>query len=106
MSRSLDARGLIAVRVSYELTADSGDCEIRPALRYSNDGVAWDTPKEIVATYQNGTGPTWGTTYIDITALGTSPRAYVQFGVEARNGTAGAIQLCAATIRIEPREKL
>jgi hypothetical protein len=105
MSKPIEATGLIAVRVSTEMGEDSGSCKIRPALRYSDDGVTYDTSKEIVATYRITEGIDWGTTYVDITTLaGTTPRAYVQFGVHAANESAGAIQVCNATIRVEPRE--
>lgn len=105
LSEPLESKGLLSVRISTEMSEDSGNCKIRPALRYSNDGVGWDAAKEIVAGYRTTEGIDWGTTYIDITQLaGTTPRAYVQFGVEVANEAGSAINICNATIRVEAKE--
>lgn len=104
MSEPMESAGLIEVRAAYELGQDSGDCELRPALRYSNDGVSWDASKAIHSTWQDGDGTTQATTYVDITQLGTTVRSFVQFGVEVRNGSAGDPEHCNATIRVEPKE--
>lgn len=104
MSEPMESAGLLEVRAAYELSQDSGDCELRPALRYSDDGVSWDASKPIHTAYQNGNGTIPATVYVDITQLATTVRSFVQFGVEAKNGSAGAIQMCSATIRVEPKE--
>ena len=105
LSEALESKGLLSVRISTEMSEDSGNCKMRPALRYSNDGVGWDASKEIVAGYRTTEGIDWGTTYIDITQLaGTTTRAYVQFGVEVANEAGSAINVCNATIRVEPKE--
>jgi hypothetical protein len=87
------------------MSEDSGNCKIRPALRYSNDGITWDASKDIVAGYRTTEGIDWGTTYIDI-SVGTTPRAWVQFGVEAANESGSVINVCNATLRIEPKESV
>jgi len=105
MSDPLESKGILSVRVSTEMSEDSGACKIRPALRYSNNGVDWDPPKEIVAAYRATEGIDWGSTYIDISQIvGTPARAYVQFGVQVANESGTTIQLCNATIRVEPKE--
>ncbi len=105
LSEPMESKSLLSVRVSTEMSEDSGNCKMRPALRYSNDGVTWDAPKEIVSTYRTTEGTDWGTVYIDITQLaGTASRAYVQFGVEVANEAGSAINICNATIRVEPKE--
>lgn len=103
LSDPIQAKGLLNVRVSTEMSEDSGNCKIRPALRYSNDGINWDASKDIVAGYRTTEGIDWGTTYIDISA-GTTPRAWVQFGVEVANESGSAINVCNATLRVEPKE--
>lgn len=106
LSEPVESAGIINVRVSTDMESNSGDCQLRPALRYSPDGVSWGTPKEIVGTWRTSNGPDYGQGYVDITALaGTPAKTFVQFGVQARNGTAGAIQLCLASIRVEPKER-
>jgi hypothetical protein len=106
LSEPVESAGIINVRVSTEMESNSGDCQLRPALRYSADGVNWDTPKEILAGWRTTNGIDYGQTYIDITALaGTPAKTFVQFGVQARNGSNGAIQLCLASIRVEPKER-
>lgn len=107
LSEPMESKGLISVRVSTEMSEDSGNCKMRPALRYSNDGIGWDAEKEIVAGYRTTDGIDWGTSYIDITGLaGTTTRAYVQFGVQVANEAGSAINVCNATIRVEPKEPI
>lgn len=38
LSRPMSSAGLNDARVSTSMEQDSGNCKIRPALRYSNDG--------------------------------------------------------------------
>jgi hypothetical protein len=76
MSKAIDAKGLISARVSTEMSEDSGNCKMRPALQYSNDGISWDTHKEIVTTFVTTNTIDYGTSYVDLTALAaTTPRA-------------------------------
>jgi hypothetical protein len=96
--------GVINVRVSTGLSQSSGNCKIRPALRWSNDGVSWDNDSVIVTTYRSTEGTDFGNTYLDITALGT-PKAWIQFGVEAANTAGTNINLCNATLLVEPKER-
>ncbi len=107
LSEPVESAGLISARLSTDMESNSGDCQIRPALRYSPDGVSWGSPKEIVSAWVSTNGPSYGESYIDLTSLGGTPaKTYVQFGVQTRNGTAGDIQMCLATIRVEPKERL
>lgn len=107
LSDPMESSGLISVRVSIEMGQDSGNCKMRPALRYSDDGVTWDPAKEIVAAYRTTEGTDYGTTYIDITGLaGTTVRAFVQFGVQVVNEAGAARENCNATIRVEPKEQV
>lgn len=105
LSEPLSAAGMINARVSYQLSEDSGACQLRPAVRYSDNGVDWDVQKEIytgAASWQNGNNVKYQTSYVDLTSLGTTARAFMQFGVEANNDTGvGTIQLCNATLRVE-----
>lgn len=77
-------------------------------MRLSNDGVTWNTDVAIDTTNLNYVAtdtPVYGTAYVDILAL-TTPGAWVQFGVQAANQTAGTgTGLCNATLRIEQKEK-
>lgn len=108
MSEPIESAGVINVRTTFEMEQNSGNCKVRPALRFSNDGTTWDTEQEYPddASYRTTNGITWGSVYTDITVVtNAAPRAYVQFGVQAANTSAGAIQLCSVTLRIEPKEK-
>lgn len=107
LSEAVESAGLISARVSTDLDANSGDCQIRPALRYSSDGITWGTAKEILTPWVSTNGPSYGDSYVDLTTLaGTPAKTYVQFGVQVRNGSAGAIQICLASMRVEPKERL
>ena len=103
MSEPMESAGLLNVRAAVELRQDSGDCEIQAAAQYSDDGVSWTDAVKLIGALQNGNGTTYPSTYTDITAAVTV-RSYVRFGVNVKNGQAGAIQLCNATIRVEPKE--
>lgn len=101
----MSSAGLLNARVSIELGEDSGTCKMRPALRYSDDGVTWGTANYIVsATYRETNGITYGTAYSDLSGQET-PKPWIQFGVQVANESAGAIQLCNATLLVEPKEK-
>ena len=104
LSEPLSSAGMINVRVSTELDESSGNCKIRPALRWSNDGVAWDADVAIVTTYRSTVGIDYGSGYVDITALGR-PKPWVQFGVEVANTTGTRVELCAATVLVDPKER-
>jgi hypothetical protein len=105
LSEAMSSAGLINVRVSTEMEEKVGNIEIRPALRYSDDGFTWNTAKEIVATYRTTNGTDVGTSYVDITGLaGTTPHAFVQFGVVAANTSGSSVNIALAEIRIEPKE--
>lgn len=104
LGEGLSSAALINVRVSTELTATSGNCKVRPALRWSDDGIAWSSPSAIVATYRSTSGIDYGSTYVDITALGT-PKPWVQFGVEAANTSGTRVEVCKASVMVEPKER-
>ena len=104
LSAPMSSAGMINVRVSTELDETSGNCKIRPALRWSNDAVAWDADVAIVTTYRSTVGVDYGSSYIDITALGT-PKPWVQFGVEVANTSGTRVELCAATVLVDPKER-
>jgi hypothetical protein len=99
------SRGLINARVAIEMSEDtSGLCKIRPALRYGNDGVSWDASGAIDTTYRTSAGITYGTTYVDLTAVATT-RPWIQFGVEVANESGSAVNICNATLLVEPKEQ-
>jgi len=104
LSDGLSSAGLINVRVSTEFAEQSGNCKFRPALRWSDDGITWGAATNMVATYLTAPGITYGSSYIDITALGT-PKPWVQFGVEVANNSGSRVEVCNASIMIDPKEK-
>lgn len=105
MGAPMPSAGLVNVRVGFQLTEISGPCRARPALRFSNDGVNWNSDVAIDATWVTTDTPVYGTAYVDILALAT-PGAWVQFGLQAANQNASAgTGLCNATLRIEEKEK-
>ncbi len=107
LSEPVSAGGLTEARFSWEMTENSGSCKARVAVRYSNDGIAWDTSKE-VGSWQTTAGPFWGSTYVNLLTLGGGnvPMAFVQFGVQVQKDSGSAIQLCNITLRVEPMERV
>lgn len=102
LSEAMGTAGLHYVRVAYQLSQDSGNCQLRPAVRFSDDGINWDAAKEVHSTWQNGNDVTYPTGFEDLLNLGTDAKAWVQFGVQTDNDVGiSTIQFCKATIRVE-----
>ena len=103
LSEAIGTAGLHYVRVAYQLSQDSGNCQVRPAVRFSDDGVNWDAAKELYSTWQNGNDVTYDPSFVDILNLaGTDAKAWVQFGVQTDNDVGiSTTQFCKATIRVE-----
>lgn len=90
-----------AFRLALELDQDTGDCELDTVVRYSNNGVDWDAPQAVGGGWLTSPGIQYDSVFVAQSTL-TNPRAYIQFGVEARNGSSSnPIQNCNATLRIE-----
>ncbi len=104
LSQGLSSAGMINVRVSTEFAEQSGNCKFRAALRWSDDGITWGSSTNMIAGYTSAPGISYGSTYIDITALGT-PKPWVQFGVEVANVSGSRVELCNATLMIDPKER-
>lgn len=97
--------GLVGIRVSTELNETSGNCKIRPAVRWSADGVTWGQSTSMVASYRSTVGPDYGSAYLDLTTFGTA-LPWVQFGVEVANANASSrVEVCNASLMIEPKGK-
>ncbi len=105
LSQPMSSAGLLKVRVSTELEETSANCKIRPAIRWSNDGISWDSDVNLVAGYRTTVGSDFGSTYIDLMALGT-PKPWVQFGVQAANNSGVRVEICRATLLVEPESAL
>lgn len=107
LSEPIPSAGLLGVRVSYQLSEDTGSCQLRAALRYSDDGINWETPKEIYTAWQDGNGVKYQQDYVDIIALSqTPPRTWVQFGVQTDTDTGvNAVHFAKAAIRVEPKQR-
>lgn len=104
------ANALTHVRVSFQLSEPSGaTCRIRPAVRFSSDGVTWEASQPLDATnlgYVTTETPVFGTAYVDINNVPSAPpRSWVQFGMQAANANTGASSTCNATLRLEVKER-
>ena len=103
LSDPMPSAGILNVRVSIEMDQDTGYCKIRPALRYSADGIIWDNPAAIDTTYLTANGISYGASYVDISG---SAKTWVQFGVQTANDTGGSgFQFCNASLLVEPKER-
>lgn len=104
MSDAIDTGSVTSARVTLEMDQNTGNCKIRPALRYSSDGINWDSPAYIVVTYRTTAGIDYGSTWLDLTTLAT-PKNWVQFGVQAANNSGAAIEHCNASLMVQPKER-
>lgn len=101
-SDAIDTGNVTYARASIEMDQDTGNCKIRPALRYSDDGINWGSAAAIITTWRATPGIDYGTTWVDLTALATA-KNWVQFGVEVVNESGSAINHCNAALMIQPR---
>lgn len=105
LSDPLPSAPLVSARIYLEITeASNANLRTRPALRYSADGVTWDASQPINTTYVTGGGTQAGTSFVDLTTLaGVTPKAWVQFGVQVKNNTAGVYEIAHTALIVEPK---
>lgn len=74
-----------------------------PLLQRRND---WDNAREVYSNWVTVNEDIYyGTAYVDLNAVtGTTPRAFVQFGIETLNRSASTISFCRGTLRVEPKQ--
>ncbi len=95
---------MTSLRVSYELSQDSGDCKLRPAVRFSGDGVTWGSVKELDSTWLIQDAVRYGEDFVDLLSLtSTPPKSWLQLGVQVANESGGALTVCNATLRVESK---
>lgn len=105
VSEPIPMRGLVNVRVSYQLTQTSGDCKLRPAVQFSSDGSNWEAAKELNTTYVANETIAYGTTFVNLTTLeSTPPRTWVRFGLQTLNVSGTANAFCQGSLRVEPEQ--
>jgi len=103
LSEPMSSTGLTNARFSWQMTQDSGDCKLRPAVRFSNDGASWDTAKEVTTTFATDETAIYGAVYVDLMALAnTTPRSFIQFGLQTLNRAGTANAFCQGAMRVEP----
>lgn len=102
LSPPIAAAGLLSARFAAQMTQDSGDCKMRVAVRFSNDGVGWDASKDVGAAYVTDDVVQYGTTYVDLQPLaGATSRSWIQYGVDVMNRSTATVAACNAQMRIE-----
>lgn len=102
VSEPVESASLVKVRVSVEMGQETGNMKLRLIVRASDDGISWDAPVTLDATWRTNDGTWPGTTWTDITSLaGLTQRPYFQFGVECLNESGTLIELANATVRVE-----
>lgn len=106
LSEPMRSSDVNAARFAWQMTQDSGDCKLRGAVRFSNDGVNWEAAKSVDAQYSDANDEVvWKTAFIDLTSVTDAPpRTFIQFGLQTVNRSGSAIALCNGTLRVEPKE--
>ncbi|MEZ4316358.1 MAG: hypothetical protein R3F61_02590 [Myxococcota bacterium] len=111
LSQILPTTALSSARFDVQVTGDR-DCEICPAVEFSNDGVTWDTPEEVdwkgsLPNYIDGsTEWNYGDGFVDLSSVaGTTYRRFCRFGALAKNATGAAAgpQNAVVNLRIRPK---
>ena len=103
LTPKMASMSMVAFRISTEMSQDTGACEMRPAVRFSDTGLDWDASQNVhtstAALIADGVSyPTGGPV-----GLGTllNPKAFIQFGVEVKNQSGTSTEMCNAQIRVE-----
>ncbi|MFZ5478330.1 MAG: hypothetical protein ACOZNI_16300 [Myxococcota bacterium] len=103
MSDPMPSRQLMAGRVTLEVTeVTSSNIKMHAALRWSADGITWDTPQVIYAGYVTGNGNQTAGTFTDFSGMGT-PKPFVQFGVLTQTVSGATFEIARATLIVEPK---
>lgn len=103
ISDPMPSRNLMAGRVTMEVTeVTSNNIKMRPALRWSADGVTWDSSSYINVNYVTGAGNQATSTFTDFSSLGT-PKPFVQFGVQTYTITGSTFELARVALLVEPK---
>lgn len=96
----IDSNAIANVKVSYDLDEKTGtQLQVRRAKRGSNDSVIWGVATEFGAAYSGSIGWSYATAY----ELADVANEFNEFGVNVKNGTAGAIEFAWVTVEIELR---
>lgn len=105
MSSAMTSSSVAKARFAWQMTQDSGDCKMRPAVRFSSDGLNWDAAKEVSAGAAYATDETvrYDPAFVDLQGLaGTTNKTYMQFGLQTLNRTGTAVAFCRGAMRVEP----
>jgi len=90
-----------SVRLHYFMTGSTGSLRVCPTIRYSNDGLDWDTPTTYGSYATTENAWVYGASY---QSTSTSKR-YFEIGVTARNtaGVTGPMTMATVDAEIELR---
>lgn len=98
----LSENDVATARISFQLESSTGNLELIPATRGSNDG--WTYPSASAdwtgASYTSTTGWTWGTAY----AAPNDDYQWIEFGFHVRNTTGSARECATITLVLDTRK--
>ncbi len=104
VSDPMDSTSVDEVRASFSLESSTGDLEVRPAFRMSNDGLTWDTPSPIGVATRATDGTTFGSTFVDISVM-TRAKQLIQLGIEAKSNAGNGLENGMASMKADVRRK-
>ena len=97
----VNSNELHSVRASFEFRDSSGDMKVRPAIQYADDpNGTWDTAEPFGPAYSSTEGDTYGTSFVDVTALGTR-KLFARLGAVCLNVSATQVELAKVSLRID-----
>lgn len=107
LSPMMPSAGALGARVQYQMSEETTLIKLRAAVRYSADGLFWDTGKELYSDWAIADGIQYQTAYVNLLTLASTPQqTWMQFGVfvigEAGNSI---VQHANATILVEWENK-
>jgi hypothetical protein len=103
LTAKMATMSMVSFRVSTEMSEETGNCEMQPAIRFSDNGLDWDTAQHVhTATASlKADGPSFPTGGpVSLGSL-TAPKAFIQFGVQVRNQSGSNYEMCNAQLRVE-----
>lgn len=100
LTDALDATTLHSVRVSLEMAQRTGNLYAQVYIETSDDALTW-TGATTIGSAVSADGVTYGTSWIDVSAIATG--RFARLGIRAWNDTGTALNLANISLRVELR---
>lgn len=100
MTEAMPTDGIVSMRGTWEMQAETGATKIRGAYQTSEDGVTgWSASTPIRASWQSADGFNYGTTFVN---TDLNSKGFIRFGMDV-SSDANERDMCQASLRVDLR---